>query len=383
MNVLCVALLLVAVPPPADRAKLLPVPAAAELAKAEADLREVFGGDLKAARKPADKVALAGKMIGTAEGSQPAERYALLTRARELAIAARDSATGIRAVEGLAGGFAGPSNAADGHRLWDAARDLAGKLTAAEVYLRALPALAGFERGVVERRLRGLGWGKLPAGAKVVYTFEQSTIDNQEHGRFVANLAGAGYRAVLWGPTIGTGKVGAGLHFGPQATAGVDGANSLDLSRGLSAACWVRPSRKLDGDILSQHDSTGGHKGFILQFSPSRRVKFLAGDGEELHPVASEPIRDDPRWVHVAFTFDGRHVKIYLDGALVARGDVPKMVPSRLGLRIGRAASRERASIAGDVDELVIYGRALSAAEVSTIYRMGRSSVSLTPEKRS
>jgi len=157
MNVLGVLLLLVAVPPPADRVKLLPVPTSAELAKAERTIKEVFGDDLKRARKPADKAALARKMIATAEGSDPAERYALLVRARELAIDAKDPAAGVQAVEGLAG-FAGPSDAAEGHRLWNEARGLSGKLEAAECYLRALPGLTGFQRGVVEGRLRELGW---------------------------------------------------------------------------------------------------------------------------------------------------------------------------------------------------------------------------------
>jgi len=169
MNVLGVLLLLVAVPPPADRVKLLPVPTSAELAKAERTIKEVFGDDLKRARKPADKAALARKMIATAEGSDPAERYALLVRARELAIDARDLAAGVQAAEGLAG-FAGNSDASEGHRLWGEARGLAEKLAAAEVYLRALPALTGFQRVAVEKRLRELGWRASP----IDFTFEHS-----------------------------------------------------------------------------------------------------------------------------------------------------------------------------------------------------------------
>ena len=145
-----------------------PVPTGPALAQAEAAVQEVFGRDLAAAHKPADRAALARRMIDTAAGSKPAERYALLVRARDMAAAARDSAVGVQAVEGLAG-FAGPADASEGHRLWAAARDLAGKLSAAEVYLRALPGIdeKGFERAAVEKRLRELRWPADPELAQL------------------------------------------------------------------------------------------------------------------------------------------------------------------------------------------------------------------------
>jgi len=148
----------------------LPVPEASALAAAEAEVQEVFGRDLTAARNAPSRAALARRMIDTAEGSQPAAKYALLVRARELAIAAKDSGLGVEAAEGLAA-FAGPADASEGHRLWSAARDLAGKLAAAEVYLRALPSLAGFERAAVEKRLRELGWRVSP----IDFNFDDST----------------------------------------------------------------------------------------------------------------------------------------------------------------------------------------------------------------
>ncbi|HUX15757.1 MAG TPA: hypothetical protein VMW52_04745, partial [Phycisphaerae bacterium] len=60
----------------------LSVPPAGELAAAEAEIREVFGRDLSAARKPADKAAVARRMIDLAAESRQAAKYALLTRAR-------------------------------------------------------------------------------------------------------------------------------------------------------------------------------------------------------------------------------------------------------------------------------------------------------------
>ena len=174
---------------------LLPVPAGEELAKAEKTVQEVFGKDLAAAKKPADKVAVARRMIETAEGSSPAEKHVLLTQARELAIAAGDAAAGIRAVEELVSGFASGKTqdaatwASEGHRLWSQAGKkrasdmLRMRLEAAECYLRALDGLEGFERTAAEKRLRGLGWRVGP----IAFEFDEST-EGWEAGNHVRGL---------------------------------------------------------------------------------------------------------------------------------------------------------------------------------------------------
>lgn len=145
-----------------------PVPTSDELARAEAEIREVFGEDLRDARKPADKLAIARQLIDTAAGSRSAARWALLTRARDLAAEAGDSAVAMGAVQGLVDGFTpqkqqdAASWARDGHRAWNGAAGLFGQLQAAECYLRAVGELEGFERGVIDKRLAQLQGG--PAG---------------------------------------------------------------------------------------------------------------------------------------------------------------------------------------------------------------------------
>ena len=185
MHVLLAALM------PLFTAPLPAPPAGDDLARAEADVREVFGKELVAVgRQPAaKKAALARRMIETAAGSRPAAKYALLVQARELAIEAADSAVGVRAVEELVGGFRPsadsghqtPRDAASwasaGHRLWNAASDqrppekLRTRLDAAECYLRALPELEGFQRAAIEKRLRGLGWRPFLTPEEVVSLF--------------------------------------------------------------------------------------------------------------------------------------------------------------------------------------------------------------------
>ena len=176
-------------------AELLPVPTGGELAKAEKTVQDVFGDKLKAAKTAKQKTELAQKMLETAAGSQPAEKYALLQKAKELAIIAGDSAVGIQAVQDLVDTFApekpqeATSWGTQGHRLWNQAdrkrppEKLRMQLAAAECYLRCLDGLEGFQRAAVEKRLRGLGWAALWA---LAFEFEDGT----EGWRAVADIEG-------------------------------------------------------------------------------------------------------------------------------------------------------------------------------------------------
>jgi len=153
------------------------VPQEAELARAEADVQDVFGKELEAADTAKERAALARKMIETAAGSRPAAKYALLVQARDLAIAAGDSAAGVQAVAELVDGFAPEKQqdaaawASEGHRLWAEGKALKTRLAAAECYLRCLDGLEGFQRAAAEKRLRGLGWARSP----IDFNFDEST----------------------------------------------------------------------------------------------------------------------------------------------------------------------------------------------------------------
>ena len=80
-------------------AKRTAVPAKEEIDEATKLIREVFADDFKQAKKPADKIALAEKLLTQSSESQTdTERYALLTEARSLAVAGGSPALAIQVV---------------------------------------------------------------------------------------------------------------------------------------------------------------------------------------------------------------------------------------------------------------------------------------------
>jgi hypothetical protein len=76
-------------------------------------------------------------------------------------------------------------------------------------------------------------------------------------------------------------------------------------------------------------------------------------------------------WTHVAFTYDATNLKIYIGGQLVATGasNLPLNTNSISGISIGqsRQANGNWNNLAGKLDEVAVWGRALSAGEIKEL----------------
>jgi hypothetical protein len=154
----------------------------------------------------------------------------------------------------------------------------------------------------------------------------------------------------------------------------------------ITLAAWIRTAdrdgfwnRILDKDFRNAYclDLGGDFKGKAhrgkLEFECS------AGDLETARTL------DDNRWHHVAATFDGRTVCSYIDGAGLSR---PARTPGPLrkstwDLCIGNTVvdydTGEFLAFDGLIDEVRIYNRALSAAEIKALTTASHAGADILP----
>ncbi|MCK9266121.1 hypothetical protein M0P98_04455, partial [bacterium] len=149
------------------------------------------------------------------------------------------------------------------------------------------------------------------------------------------------------------------------------------LNKSFTAECWFRrsgESTKYEGITLNANTillSGGGPTGWSL--FPARkpdnlvaRISCVAGSTSDGRSSKSYSVRasgvDIPQdvWHHVAFTWDGKIILIYLNGSLVGKtpydGEyVPTKQPFLVGLNQQEIL---------DIDEVVIYNRVLTAEEI-------------------
>jgi Ca2+-binding RTX toxin-like protein len=96
------------------------------------------------------------------------------------------------------------------------------------------------------------------------------------------------------------------------------------------------------------------------------------------NPALFGPVLQTGRWYHLAMTNVGQSFKLYLDGAEVASADMDVNTPAGSTFSMGRLLYSDigdERRLDGMVDEVTVYDRALSAAEIKALYDAGTSRV--------
>lgn len=146
--------------------------------------------------------------------------------------------------------------------------------------------------------------------------------------------------------------------------------------KSFTAAAWVKlngpgahrgNNESTNGTLLSA--GTGYWDGWRLTVNyPLRTLGFEIGRPKPSHSIGihASAAMTDGVWHHVAAAWDGREMRLYVDGMLVASGpyDGDYTPPPQGGqFRIGYA-NHGLGSVILDVDDVAIYNRALTAAEI-------------------
>jgi glucose/arabinose dehydrogenase/PKD repeat protein len=180
---------------------------------------------------------------------------------------------------------------------------------------------------------------------------------DEPRGRTVKDSAG-GNRGRISGAVRTRGRFGGGLSFdGRNDWVTVPDQPSLDLSRAMTLEAWVRPARRGARSVLVKE--RGKRLSYALYARPSAHV-FTTAEHALRGPRAL-PLR---RWAHLAMTWDGRVVRMYVDGRQVTSHALAgRAVRSRGPLRIGGNAIWPE-FFKGDIDEVRVYDRALGTSEI-------------------
>jgi PKD repeat protein len=201
------------------------------------------------------------------------------------------------------------------------------------------------------------------AGLVAAYGFDETSGTQADDGSGNAN------HGVLSGATrVAQGKFSQALSFdGVNDWVTVNDSSSLDLTTGMTLEAWVYPTATLvtwptvvmkeqTGLMtyaLYGHSDTGNPSGYI---ATSTEVGAHGGSKPALNT-----------WTHLATTYDGANLKVYVNGTQVASQAVSGAISVSSGaLRIGGNAVWGGEYFAGRIDEVRIYNRALTVSEIQS-----------------
>ncbi|MBD7999348.1 LamG-like jellyroll fold domain-containing protein [Oerskovia gallyi] len=191
-----------------------------------------------------------------------------------------------------------------------------------------------------------------------------------------ADSSGWGFQGTLTGGTSWvTGKAGKAVRLdGSTGRVSVPDADGLDVSSALTVSAWVRPERSATQYVVKKAVS-GSADGYELGISsagkPFLRVnQKTSGDAFRVNATSVLPT-NGTTWVHLAGTYDGQRLRIYVDG--VEQGSIagPASVGvNTLPLTIG-AQPDGLYPFQGAVDSVRLSDRALTAAQVAELVQGG------------
>ena len=196
-------------------------------------------------------------------------------------------------------------------------------------------------------------------------------------GGRIPDISGHGHDAQLKAegalPALVDGIVGKALKFsaGEHQWLEVEYAPELDAPARITVMAWVKIAarNKAYAIVCNKGDKSGPPPwpGWRLRVFWTRAA-FQIGtpDGKEYMAVSPEWDVEPGKWAHVAGTYDGRTLRIYVNGVLRGQAEAPGGIAPRKGpIVIGNYIGRKDAyPMDGLIDDVRIYSRALTADEI-------------------
>jgi len=178
--------------------------------------------------------------------------------------------------------------------------------------------------------------------------------------------------AITGSPTWVAGKSGQALKLsGTGQYAQVNDDNSLDLTTGMTLAAWVKPEKTATQNLIKKTTGTTVHDGYELTLGSGGKafVRFNGSATYRVDATIAYPI-DGATWMHVAATYDGSSIKMYINGGLPisVTPAASAIVANTTKIGIGAEPATTPTNLyLGALDEVRIYNRALSASEIAAL----------------
>jgi chitodextrinase len=199
-------------------------------------------------------------------------------------------------------------------------------------------------------------------GLVAAYSFNEGT------GTSVADASGSGNTGTINGGAtwVVAGKYGTALSFdGTNDVVVINNSSSLALTTRMTLEAWVFPTAAQSGWRTIMQKETDA---YFLHASGNGPLQPTAGGtfNGAVDYFASPSALAVNTWSHVALTWDGSIMRLYVNGVEVANHARTGTLQSTTApLRIG-GNSPYGEFFLGRIDEVRIYNRALSAAEIQT-----------------
>ncbi|MHC4707069.1 MAG: LamG domain-containing protein, partial [Planctomycetota bacterium] len=146
----------------------------------------------------------------------------------------------------------------------------------------------------------------------------------------------------------------------------------------VSAAAWIKYAKQTQSSARVLVKGKNDKEAYAIEVGADNDLVFLVRDGNDPN-LAEYPdydadsdknVVERDEWVHVAGTYDGNSIKAYVNGEVVAESNdansnvIPFLSQDTNDLAIGNKAAATDDPFKGIIDDVRVYDRGLTAAEI-------------------
>ncbi|NQZ97573.1 MAG: LamG domain-containing protein, partial [Myxococcales bacterium] len=172
-----------------------------------------------------------------------------------------------------------------------------------------------------------------------------------------------------WGTGV---HAGAGLFPGKDHVILVPDSPSLSPTSEITIAAWLRPNRQDTQYVVKKadHNDIDGYELSLSSSTGTAFVRFNQATAANTYKIPSTSLypSDGSTWLHLAASFDGQDIRLYVNGVLENSASAPDLVlfDNDVPLAIGSEHTGKR-PFDGAIDDVQIFDTALSASDIASV----------------
>ena len=156
------------------------------------------------------------------------------------------------------------------------------------------------------------------------------------------------------------------------------GNSSALMPEQMTISAWAKakelPWKNERSSIISKGKGNS-IKGYEIHIQNKTENRICLEIGKKM--ACSKETAEPDRWYHIAGTYDGATMSIYINGEL-QNSTTSSLTANNLPLYIGKRQDKEGTYFNGAMDEIAILNRALDEQEVKALYKRGILSMNLS-----
>jgi hypothetical protein len=178
---------------------------------------------------------------------------------------------------------------------------------------------------------------------------------------------------------VGGGRVNRALSFPGGSSSGigvrVPYSAEIDELRSFTVTAWFRlasvPQAGMQRSVISRQLGTSRSEVFNLTSNAGDVVVYIPGPGGQINFEARAKLAAVAGvWTHAAATYDGRTLRLYVNGQQAAASDFPDRLVSSVGTPVYIGTNKNTSNsepFHGLIDDVAFYSYALSSGAVSRL----------------